>query len=116
MCRFGTLSPIANPECMLCKSGWHRYLFGRPRVYMKTTSVLHVLPRLSCGGAEWMAVNLMANLDRTRFTVSVLSLAGPMGSALEDALAAKAVPMYYLGKHPGFDPRMFTRVDRFLRE
>lgn len=80
------------------------------------TTVLHILPRLSCGGAEWMAVNLMANLDRKRFNISVLSLAGPMGSVLETTLAANAVPMYYLGKHPGFDPRMFARVDRFLRE
>lgn len=63
-----------------------------------------------------MAINLMANLDRNRFTVSVLSLAGPTGSALEKTAAASGIPMYYLGKRPGFDPRMFSRVDRFLRE
>ncbi|QYJ15075.1 D-inositol-3-phosphate glycosyltransferase [Rubrobacter xylanophilus DSM 9941] len=72
--------------------------------------VLHVLPRIGPGGAETMAVRLMLGLDRTRFEVAAVSLFDPSGTEQEAALAEGGVPVWYLGKRRGFDPRIFRRL------
>lgn len=82
---------------------------------MSRVRVLHILPNLYPGGGERMAVQLMGNLDRTRFDVTALSLFEPVASDLKELLARDGVPVWNLGKRPGFDPRMFTRIARALR-
>lgn len=77
--------------------------------------VLHILPNLIPGGGENMAVHLMRTLDRRRFEVRAVSLYDPVGSDLKELLAQNGVSVWNLGKRPGFDPRMFTRVAHALR-
>jgi len=72
--------------------------------------VVHILPRIGPAGAESMAANLMRTLDREQFEVGAICLYDPAGTDLEKALAQDGIPMWYLGKRPGFDPRMFVRV------
>ena len=76
--------------------------------------VTHVLPNFGPAGAEHMAVSLMRTLDRRRFEVSAISLFGRSGTYLEELLERDGIPVWYLGKRPGFDPRMFVRVARTL--
>ena len=82
---------------------------------MPMVRVLHVLPNLYPGGGERMAVHLMGNLDRRRFEVRAVSLYEPVDSDLKELLAQAEVPVWNLGKRPGFDPRMFARITRALR-
>ena len=80
--------------------------------------VLHILSDLAPAGGERMAAHLMRTLNRRRFEVRVVSLydeARPVGSDLKELLAQDEVPVWNLGKRPGFDPRMFTRIDGALR-
>lgn len=76
--------------------------------------VVHIFPHLMPGGAERVLVHIMTHLDRSRFDVSAICLAGPCGSDLEAMLERAHVPVQFLGKRPGFDPRMFGRVTRAL--
>jgi glycosyltransferase involved in cell wall biosynthesis len=76
--------------------------------------VLHILPRFGPAGAESMAANLMRTLDREHFEVGAISLFDPRGAELEAILAQDGIPVWYLGKRQGFDPRMFVRVARTL--
>lgn len=76
--------------------------------------VLHILPGLGSGGAERMAVNLMRTLDREQFEVGAISLFDPLGTELDGLLARDGIPVSYLGKRRGFDPRLFERVARAL--
>ena len=72
--------------------------------------VLHVVPGLGLGGAERMATNLMRTLNREQFDVGAISLFDSVGSDLDDILAHNNIPVWYLGKRRGLDPRMFIRV------
>lgn len=81
----------------------------------KRLRVLIVIPVLNTGGAEWMAVHLISGLDRTRFDVGVISLFDSVGSRLEAVVKSAGARLWFLGKKPGFDARMFARIDRVIR-
>jgi glycosyltransferase involved in cell wall biosynthesis len=83
---------------------------------MSRIRLLQVIPSFGCGGAERMVVNLMTHLDRERFEVAAISLAGPEGSALEQKLAENKVRVAYLGKRAGFDMRMPHRIRNVVRK
>lgn len=83
---------------------------------MNRIRVLQVIPSFACGGAERMVVNLMRHLDERRFEVAAVSLAGPQGSVLEERLAERESPVWYLGKQRGFDLRMPQRIRNVIRE
>jgi glycosyltransferase involved in cell wall biosynthesis len=76
--------------------------------------VTHVLPNFGPAGAEHMAASLMRTLDRQRFEVSAISLFDRSGTRLEELLERDGIPVRYLGKRPGFDPRMFVLIARTL--
>ena len=76
--------------------------------------VAHILPDFGAAGAEHMAVNLMRTLDREQFEVSAVSFFDPSGTSLEEVSAQEEIPVWYLGKRRGFDPRMFVRIARTL--
>jgi glycosyltransferase involved in cell wall biosynthesis len=76
--------------------------------------VVHVLPNFGPAGAEHMAANLMRTLDRRQFEVSAISLFDRSGTHLEELLERNGIPVWYLVKRPGFDPRMFVRIARTL--
>ena len=76
--------------------------------------VLQVVPSLCPGGAERMMIHLARGLDPSRYSVEVVSLADPAGTDLERIADAAGITVTYLGKHPGFDPRVWPRFDGLL--
>ena len=62
-----------------------------------------------------MAVHLMSGLDRDQYAPSVIVLGERCGSALEMLLQTKGIPIIFLGKQPGFDPRTFVSLHRALQ-
>lgn len=83
---------------------------------MKRVKIVHIIPMLSPGGAERVAVHIVSSLNRRRFEPTVISLMGRMDCELDHLLDAVGVEVRYLGKHLGFDYRMFSRVYRALKE
>jgi len=63
-----------------------------------------------------MAMHLLLHLDRSRYEVAAVSLYGRQGTDIEAKLERAKVPVWYLGKRPGFDPRMYGRLGSVLRE
>jgi glycosyltransferase involved in cell wall biosynthesis len=78
--------------------------------------VLEVLATLKRAGAERMAVNLARGLDPARFEPAVVSLFDPFPDGFEPALEEAGIRTWHLGKRPGFDPRVFSRLSKVLRE
>jgi len=83
---------------------------------MKKLRVLHILPNFGSGGAERMAMHLLLHLDRSRYEVAAVSLFDRQGTDIEAKLEQVGVRVWYLGKHLGFDPRMYGRLGRVLRK
>lgn len=83
---------------------------------MKPLTVVHVLASLRRGGAEQVATDLLAHLDRDRFTPSALLLYPAEGGPLEARLAREGIPVTSIGKRrAGFDPRVPARLLKELR-
>jgi glycosyltransferase involved in cell wall biosynthesis len=80
------------------------------------TRVLEVLATLKRAGAERTAVTLATGLDRGRFECEQVSLYDAFPGGLEPELDAAGVAVHYLGKRSGFDPRMYPRLARVLRQ
>jgi glycosyltransferase involved in cell wall biosynthesis len=83
---------------------------------MNKIKVLHIVPMLSPGGAERVALHIVNGLNRQRYEPVVISLMGRMGCDLDRLLDEAGVEVRYLGKHLGFDYRMYSRVYRALRD
>jgi len=83
---------------------------------MNQVKVLHIVPMLSPGGAERVAVHIVTRLNRRRYEPVVVSLWGRMQCDLDRLLAEAGVEVRYLDKRPGFDYRMFYRLHRALRD
>ena len=77
--------------------------------------VLHILPDFGPGGAQRMAVHLMLALNQERFEAEAVSLFDPTGTDLDESLAENGVPVHYLGKRRGPDPRMLVKISSILR-
>ncbi len=76
----------------------------------KKIRVLHVIPWLGMGGAERLVVNLSEALSENGIEVSVCSLYPGSGSVFEKMVEETGIPIYYLNKHKGFDPRMIFEL------
>ncbi len=61
-----------------------------------------------------MSVHLMRTLSRKDFEVAATSLYDRVGTDLEELLVKSEIPVWYLGKRPGLDPRMVPRIARVL--
>ena len=75
--------------------------------------VLQILPSFG-GGAENMANHLMLGLAQSHDVVGA-SLYAARGTPNELGLKQAGIPMWHLGKRPGFDPRMYFAIDNLLR-
>ncbi len=78
--------------------------------------MLHIVPMLSPGGAERVAVHIVRGLDRQRYEPVVISLTGRLGCDLDRLLEEAGVEVRYLGKRPGFDYRMYSRLHPVVRD
>jgi glycosyltransferase involved in cell wall biosynthesis len=78
--------------------------------------VLEVVSTLLRAGAENVVSYLATGFDRSRFQTAVVSLYDQYPSGLEPVLSEHDVPVWHLGKHLGFDPRMYGRLSHVVRE
>jgi len=83
---------------------------------MKKIRVAHIVPMLSPGGAERVAVHIVKGLNRQRYEPVVISYTGRLGCDLDRLLEEAGIRVHYLGKRPGFDYRMYYRLPRVLKE
>jgi len=83
---------------------------------MKKIRVLHIVPMLSPGGAERVAVHIVRGLDRQRYEPVVISFTERLGCDLDRLLEEAGIAVRYLGKRPGFDYRMYARLHPVLRD
>jgi glycosyltransferase involved in cell wall biosynthesis len=83
---------------------------------MDKVKVVQIVPLLSPGGAERVAVHLARGLNRRRYETMVISFSGRVGCDLDHMLEEADIEARYLGKHPGFDYRVYGRLDSVLKE
>jgi len=83
---------------------------------MKKIRVVHIVPMLSPGGAERVAVHIVRGLNRQRYEPVVISYTGRLGCDLDRLLEEAGIEVHYLGKRPGFDYRMYCRLPSVLKE
>jgi glycosyltransferase involved in cell wall biosynthesis len=82
---------------------------------MNKIRVVHIVPMLSPGGAERVAVHIVRGLNRQRYEVMLISFTGRLGCDLDSLLEEAGVEVRYLGKRPGFDYRVYPRLHPVLR-
>lgn len=83
---------------------------------MNKVKVVQIVPMLSPGGAERVAVHIARGLNRRRYEPIVISFTGRVGCDLDHMLEEEGIEARYLGKHPGFDYRVYSRLDSVLKE
>jgi len=83
---------------------------------MNKIKVVQIVPLLSPGGAERVAVHIARGLNRRRYEPVVISFSGRVGCDLDHMLEEAGIDVRYLGKHPGFDYRVYGRLDGVLKE
>jgi glycosyltransferase involved in cell wall biosynthesis len=83
---------------------------------MNKVKVVQIVPMLSPGGAERVAVHIARGLNRRRYESMVISFTGRVGCDLDHMLEDEGIEARYLGKHPGFDYRVYGRLDSVLKE
>lgn len=85
---------------------------------MDKIKIAIVLPYFGGGGAEKMAAQLAANINREAFDTAVFCVYGsPLGNHLEKIVGENHVPIHYIGKKRGFSLsamlRLFREIDAF---
>ena len=84
---------------------------------MEKIKVAIILPYFGPGGAEKMAAQLAAGLDRERFIVEVFCIYGqPLRNHLEEMVQAAGVPIHFIGKKRGFSLKAVAKLFRLLDE
>jgi glycosyltransferase involved in cell wall biosynthesis len=77
--------------------------------------ILYIVTDLPTGGAEVMLYQLLAKLDRTRFSPTVIALRGR--GTLGDRIESLAIPVYTLGITSGVPtPQALWRLLRLVRQ
>lgn len=79
----------------------------------RTQRVVHVLFSLHTGGAEHLALDLLARLDPHRYERHVVSLTGD--GPLADRFRAEGMVVHVVHKRPGVDAALWIRLWRLLR-
>jgi glycosyltransferase involved in cell wall biosynthesis len=83
---------------------------------MNKIKVVQIVPLLSPGGAERVAVHLAKGLNPRRYETQVISFSRRVGCDLDHILEEAGIEARYLGKHPGFDYRVYSRLHGVLKE
>jgi glycosyltransferase involved in cell wall biosynthesis len=78
--------------------------------------VLHIVPTLSGGGGEQVAIHLLRNMDRSWFEPMAISFFDRRGAEAERLLENEGITVTYLGKRLGFDPRMAWRIRETIKQ
>jgi len=104
-----TLRIALSPYEKKSSPGWRTKI-------MSKIKVVQIVPMLSPGGAERVAVHIARGLNRRRYEPIVISFTGRVGCDLDHMLEEAEIEVRYLGKHPGFDYRVYSRLDSALKE
>ena len=83
--------------------------------YSERLRVLHITPSFGVGGAEQMAGHLMVGLSRWHDVIGA-GLYPAVNSSIETRLAQARIPLWHLGKRPGFDPSLFSALDQVFKK
>ena len=89
--------------------------FERCFIMVVKTKVIQIIPDLNLGGAETVVENLSVKLVEDGYCVYVVSLYDKH-TAISERLEKKGVPVFYLGKKPGFDIRLIIRLRKLFKE
>ncbi|WP_158651608.1 glycosyltransferase [Mesobacillus jeotgali] len=81
---------------------------------MYKKKVVCVVPSLSSGGAEKMALDLVTYLDKEKFDVTLISLYSNKGEAFSKLALERGVNVYYLDKKSGFDIKTILKLSKVL--
>lgn len=83
----------------------------------KKIKVLHILPNLSRAGAEKVCFDIVSNLDRERFSPSLLLFKdNGEGMDWQDSLREKSIPIYSLNKKYKLDIRNIWQIYKTIRQ
>jgi glycosyltransferase involved in cell wall biosynthesis len=116
-CVFCELSGILTAILTACmRNDERKSAAERQTENMNKIKVVHIVPMLSPGGAERVAVHIVRGLDRQRYEPAVISFTGRLGCDLDHLLEEAGIEVRYLGKRPGFDYRMYYRLPPVLKE
>ena len=77
-------------------------------------NILHLTFDMRIGGTEQVIKNLILGADRARFTMSVLCIESPLGPFADD-LIAKGVHIEALGRKPGFDISLISKIRQHIK-
>jgi glycosyltransferase involved in cell wall biosynthesis len=83
---------------------------------MNKIRVVHIIPLMTPGGAERVAIQIVSGLNRQRYEPVLVSLMGRRNCIVDRELDESGVEVRYLGKHLGFDYRMFSQVHGVLKD
>ncbi|HEV2522549.1 MAG TPA: glycosyltransferase [Candidatus Acidoferrales bacterium] len=83
---------------------------------MNKFKVVQIVPTLSPGGAERVAVHISRGLNRHKYEPVVIALGRRMECDLDRSLDQEGIEVRYLGKPPGFDSRIYYRLHRALKD
>jgi glycosyltransferase involved in cell wall biosynthesis len=79
---------------------------------MSRMRVLQVVPSLTTGGAQRVAMDLAEHLDHQQFEVELVSLSPATGEIFESDVKKMGVNAHYLMKRTGLDVKIFGEVYR----
>jgi glycosyltransferase involved in cell wall biosynthesis len=83
---------------------------------MNKIRIVHIIPLMTPGGAERVAIQIVSGLNRQRYEPVLVSLMGRRSCDVDRELDESGVEVRYLGKHLGFDYRMFSQVRGVLKD
>src|SRR5256885_9855591 len=79
---------------------------------MSRIRVIHIVPMLSPGGAERVAVHIVNGLNRERFEPIVISFADPMNCDLDELLSQAGGEVLHFSHKKGMRCPARCRTDR----
>ncbi len=83
---------------------------------MAKIKVAILVPSLVVGGAEFMASQIMLNIDREKYDAGFVCMSKPCNTILEKRLCDAGVKVRFLGKALGFAPSCFFYMWKTLSE
>lgn len=79
-------------------------------------TIFHIIPSLTVGGAERVAMNLLLYHDRTKYNPIAICLESPIGTAYEQRLQSAQIPLYFLGKGSKASIRVYRQLNRLFHQ
>jgi sugar transferase (PEP-CTERM/EpsH1 system associated) len=79
-------------------------------VNSKLINIAHVIPAMNVGGREKVVIDILKQLDRTKFNIEVVCLGDKGG--LYDEFESTDLPIHFFKKKAGFRPKLFIELKK----